>query len=249
MISKEIEMPDIINPRHEHYWEHGRNFYQEIEKFSYHMYMHNFLRYLNYHDLYMKVADIPGAIFEFGVLNGGLFYYFAKHLEAYHYCTGPEERSDKKLVGFDTLEGFPNLAVQDVSSTSCSRLKLGGMATRNKDIFLSELDYYRAVAKVGSRIEFVIGDIAETLPAYLEKNPGIRASMIVVDVDVYSPTKKILECMWPRLSRQGVLVFDEYGLNEYPGEAIAADEFLQDKDVVLRRFPHTTWSMSYCFRP
>lgn len=34
------------------------------------MYMHNFIRYLNYHDLYLWTANIPGAVFEFGVLNG-----------------------------------------------------------------------------------------------------------------------------------------------------------------------------------
>ena len=61
--------------------------------------------------------------------------------------------------------------------------------------------------------------------------------MIHFDVDLYKPTKIALEQLWPKLSKGGILIFDEYGIGDWQGETQAVDEFiktLDDKDIKLK---------------
>jgi hypothetical protein len=47
-----------------------------------------------------------------------------------------------------------------------------------------------------------------TLPVFLQKNPGFRASLINFDLDTEEPTYFALEQFWDRLVVGGMLVFD-----------------------------------------
>jgi predicted O-methyltransferase YrrM len=62
--------------------------------------------------------------------------------------------------------------------------------------------------------ELVIGLFDKTLPAFMERHPGV-ASFIHVDCDIYSSTVTILENLASRIVPGTVIVFDEF-LN-YPG--------------------------------
>jgi hypothetical protein len=80
---------------------------------------------------------------------------------------------------------------------------------------------------------FVTGDIHETIPIFLEKNPGFRASLINFDLDTFEPTYFALEQLWDRVVPGGVLIFDEYGINEWT-ESDAVDKFLLKKKQFLQ---------------
>jgi len=53
--------------------------------------------------------------------------------------------------------------------------------------------------------------------------------MIHSDVDLYEPTRDILEYFYPRLVPYGVILFDDYGFVSCPGVRQAAEEFFRDK--------------------
>ncbi|MCA4916759.1 MAG: macrocin-O-methyltransferase, partial [Phenylobacterium sp.] len=70
------------------------------------------------------------------------------------------------------------------------------------------------------------------------------------DCDLYAPTKAALEALWPKVSRGGVVLFDEYGIPDWPGETQAVDEFLADKPVLkLETFTWTNAPAAYLVKP
>ena len=73
----------------------------------------------------------------------------------------------------------------------------------------------------------------ETLPKYLEKNPRLKISILNLDVDLYEPSKLILENLFSRISKGGILILDNYSI--YPGETKIANEFFKKKKEKIQR--------------
>jgi predicted O-methyltransferase YrrM len=81
--------------------------------------------------------------------------------------------------------------------------------------------------------ELVKGDISETFPQYLETRPGMKISMLFIDLDLEKPTYDVLCHAWDRVSKGGIVVFDEYGLHQW-SECRGADRFFKGKDVEVK---------------
>ncbi|GAB4329900.1 MAG: hypothetical protein Kow0037_05270 [Calditrichia bacterium] len=47
---------------------------------------------------------------------------------------------------------------------------------------------------------------------YLDKNPSMKVALLQIDADVYEPTKIILENLWGKMIKGGILMLDDYGL-------------------------------------
>jgi len=59
-----------------------------------------------------------------------------------------------------------------------------------------------------------------------------------------------LEAIWPKISRGGVVLFDEYAIKNWPGETQAVDEFISDKpELVLKTFNWTNAPAAYLIKP
>jgi hypothetical protein len=80
---------------------------------------------------------------------------------------------------------------------------------------------FREAGLLSDRIRFIQGDVLETLAN--DDNLPDRISVLRLDTDWYESTKKELEVLWPRLSRGGILMIDDYG--HWGGARKAADEF------------------------
>jgi hypothetical protein len=85
------------------------------------------------------------------------------------------------------------------------------------------------------RVELVAGDICETVPRYVKENPGLRISFLHFDCDLYEPTLIGLQYLYPLVSPGGVVLFDQYGIDEYPGESAAFDDFFGSKRPILTK--------------
>ena len=84
-------------------------------------------------------------------------------------------------------------------------------------------------------MKLIDGNIEETVPRFVDENPGVKFSLVHFDCDLYRPTKAALDALWPRISRGGVVLFDEYAIADWPGETAAVDEFLADKQSLRVR--------------
>ena len=61
----------------------------------------------------------------------------------------------------------------------------------------------------------------------------MRVALLHIDVDVYEPTRAVLESLWSRIVRGGIVMLDDYGT--VAGESRAVDEFFRDLDVVIEK--------------
>jgi hypothetical protein len=73
----------------------------------------------------------------------------------------------------------------------------------------------------------VEGDIEETLPHFIQENPGFRASLIYIDVDLERPTYAALKYLWDRLLPGGYILFDEYEYHKF-SESNGVEKFLKE---------------------
>ena len=99
----------------------------------------------------------------------------------------------------------------------------------------------------GERCRIKDGDLRETVPQFINDNPGFLISLLHRDVDLYGPTKVALQLLYPLVVHGGVIVVDQYALPPWEGETKASEEFLDTltKRPVLRKFAFSSQRSGY----
>lgn len=206
-------------------------------------------RFLAHYELLKMTIDIPGSIVELGVSRGVSFFTFHKLLEIFL----PTDTS-KKVYGFDSFEGLQDFNAED-GETDGDKLNdkmQGGWSAKSVEgEIISLCALFNAdniLAKERSRI--IKGRIQDTLVNFMSNTPGLRLNLLHFDMDLYEPTKFALEHLWDLLVPGGIVVFDEYGLPPWGGEAKAFDEFREERgiDVALKKFPWCLTPTAYCIK-
>jgi len=177
---------------------------------------------------YVVKNEVPGDIVECGVWKGGSMMAIAKTLLS----LGDTSR---KLYLFDTFTGMPKPGEIDTSPVDgkASDLFAARQTSDNtSDWCYATLDEVQEVMNStgypASNLYFVKGLVEETIPA---KAPN-SISILRLDTDWYSSTHHELVNLFPRLSRGGVIVIDDYG--HWVGAKKATDEyFSQNRTPIL----------------
>jgi hypothetical protein len=195
----------------------------------------NLSRIIFMHDMYQKILDVNGIVMEFGVRWGqnlSLFQNFRGMYEPFNHT--------RKIVGFDTFNGFPSVDKKDGSSNVAT---VGSYSVTDKyEEYLSQiLNYHEKESPIShlKKYELVKGDASETLEQYLHQHPETIIAMAYFDFDIYEPTKRCLELIKGRLGKGSVIGFDELNFSEFPGETIAFDEVLGISNYKIVRSPIT----------
>ncbi len=190
-------------------------------------------RFLFINELYQLVVPIHGSIFEFGVRYGqniGLLTSLRGIYEPYNH--------NRKIVGFDTWEGFEG--TDDQKDTP--RWQAGDFGVpENYEAYLEKvIDVHEQMAPIPGikKHEFIKGDASLTIDGYLKEHPETIISMAYFDFDIYKPTKVCLEAILPYLSKGAVIAFDEINVADFPGETQALREVLGTGNF---RIQHSTY--------
>ncbi len=208
-------------------------------------------RFLTRYELYKMIQDIPGSIVECGVFQGNGLFSFAKFLEIF----SPGDRL-RKVIGFDTFSGFEELHEKDGAPSEeigpyvQQKFKGGYSSADFKEAFYKFVDVFHKDQFVphGERITIVEGDISNTIPQYVKENPGLRISMLVLDVDLYEPTLSALEHLYPLVVPGGLIVLDEYAKDDWAGESRAFEEYFGDHAPELKKFNWSSTPGGYFFK-
>jgi len=181
---------------------------------------------LAHFELYKTIVGLPGHIVECGVYKGASFLRFATFREIL------ENPHSRKMIGFDAFGRFPD-DNEDANNKSFIRrfAEAGGDGIGRES--LAEVLTFKGFLNC----ELVEGDICHTVPKYVVDHPELRIALLHIDVDVYQPTKVILEQLFGRVVKGGLVVFDDYGTVE--GETRAIDEFLKksESESVIEKLP------------
>jgi hypothetical protein len=216
-----------------------------LELFPAYVRRYHFKRFLTHYELLKMTTEVPGSIFEFGVYRAASLLTWGKLMD----ILLPLDRT-KRIYGFDSFKGLHDFdedkdgkLVPEVGKT------ISGWSAQSVQ---DEVEELIAIANddgvfKSKRIQLIVGDLFETLPKFLEENPGIRVSLLHLDVDLYKPTKFVLEHLYSRIPKGGVIVFDEYGLVPWEGESNAADDFFKEIGVTpnIKKFPFSTFPGGY----
>ncbi|HTR47748.1 MAG TPA: TylF/MycF/NovP-related O-methyltransferase [Verrucomicrobiae bacterium] len=180
---------------------------------------------------YVSASAIPGAIVECGVWKGGSMVAIASTLLG----LGDVARD---LYLFDTFTGMPEPAQQDAdfSGRQAARILVEDESMRCAGAPLDTVQ--RVLYETGypkERIHFVPGRVEETIPSQAPE--GI--SLLRLDTDWYESTAHELTHLFPRLSRGGPIIIDDYG--HWKGCRQACDEyFAQNRiPILLNRIDYT----------
>lgn len=173
-----------------------------------------YLKTFFHNELFSLSKNARGDIFEFGVFKGSSLIRFAT-LSAYF-------TPKKKIYGFDIFGKFPKQKRLDDNNFIKKFESLSGHGISKK-----ALNNYINLKKLNN-VNLIDGDINITLNNFLKKNkPTI--SLLHIDVDVYQPTKLILENLYDYVSKNGVIIFDDYKVVK--GETDAIDEFFKSRKI------------------
>lgn len=192
-------------------------------------------KFLFINDLYQRNLLIHGVITEFGVRWGqnlSLFQSLRSIYEPYNY--------GRKIIGFDTWEGFPSVHSKDGNEKFAA---VGGYATtKNYEDFLQKtlrtLEHECPLDHM-QKFELVKGDASVQLAKYLKKHPETIISLAYFDFDIYEPTKKCLELIKPHLTKGSVVAFDELNQPLFPGETVALREVFGLDAYSIQRSPYS----------
>lgn len=193
-------------------------------------------RFLAQWELFKLVQDIHGSIVECGVAFGGGLMAWAHFLS----IAEPVAHT-RRVIGFDTFGGFKAMAAQDAGAQSGMAYE-GGMAIPLEEeikALVALHDQNRAVGHI-PRVELVKGDACETIVRYVLHHPELVISLLVLDFDVYEPTRAALQHLLPLVPKGGVVVFDELNCRDWPGETTAVRESGLLDRFRLRRCAYTS---------
>jgi O-methyltransferase len=180
---------------------------------------------------------VPGAVVECGVWKGGSM--MAAALTLLRLDAG-----DRDLYLFDTFQGMPPPTDRDVRSAYDGyspmrrwrrRQRPGGTSTWHRVAAANVRAALLSTGYPAARTHLVKGRVEDTLPAAAPD----QIAVLRLDTDWYASTKHELEQLYPRLSRGGVLIVDDYG--HYEGARRAVDEYLAaaGERLLLNRIDYT----------
>ena len=195
------------------YFNNNNNNLEKIIDFPKYVPNNSIKQFLIRYELLKLIKNVPGDIIECGVCGGrGLLSLLQSHLilePNFFY---------RKIIGFDTFEGFVNLSNKDNININ----KVGDFSFTNYNEIL-ELGKIHTEFMYNNfnKIELVKGNAEDTIPEYINNNQHMLISLLYLDFDLYLPTKIALDNFLPRMPKGSVVVFDEIHFKRFPGETLA----------------------------
>ena len=189
------------------------------------------------YSVYQSVAhavrnSVPGAFVECGVWRGG-----SAMLAALAFLTFQDPR--RELYLYDTFAGMTEPTDVDVDTHRSPAWRIW-RASRRGDVndwcyaSLEEVtDNMRSTGYPMDRVHLVKGRVEDTVPATIPA----RIAILRLDTDWYESTRHELVHLYPLLSRNGVLIVDDYGY--WQGARKAVDEYFAREPLLLSRIDST----------
>jgi hypothetical protein len=195
--------------------------------FDAHDYLHHFpafvghltlARFITLYELYKQTLGVAGHIAEIGVYKAAGSLFFAKLLRLF------EPETLTLVHGFDWFQGAKVSAEEKfVADGEC----LEDYGRVLKLISLQGLDNIVHIHNL---------DVTKELDRFFSENTHLQFKLIFVDCGIYDVVAATITHFWPRLSRDGIMVFDHFNHEVAPGETRAIRELLPQAKMRNFRF-------------
>jgi O-methyltransferase len=182
-------------------------------------------RIMYFRDQLERVATVEGDIVECGVSIGHgalLFLLLSEYIGV-----------ERTYYGFDSFEGFPAPVEKDEKTPITGR---DFWANPPETVMKVLRDGRIPEEKIRQRVRLMKGWFQNTLPKY---EGGI--ALLHLDCDLYESYKVALQTLYPKVRAGGIIMFDEYGDQRWPGATKAVDEFFSDMPERVRAHEKCNW--------
>jgi hypothetical protein len=181
------------------------------------------------------LLDVKGSIVECGVFSGNGLMTWAQLsaiLEPVAFW--------RQIYGFDTFEGFPSVANQDLLGKVSPSPKVSDVKDASYEDLQACIDLFDQNRFLSQfpKVQLIKGDFMTTGEQFLKDNPHVLIALLYLDFDLYEPTKKALELFLPRMPKGAILGFDEINNPYWPGETLALLESLDVRQLSIQKFPY-----------
>ena len=202
----------------------------KLENFTKYVRRHHLKRFLALYEVFKLVLPVKGSVIECGVWRGFSLMAWAKLSTMLE-----PENLTRRIYGFDTFEGFPS--VHDIDRSAFKANERGELSSDSYDeLFqlIKEYDADRFLGHIG-KVELIRGDMAKTIPEFIERHQHLMVSLLFIDCDLYEPTKTALEHFLPRMPKGAIVAFDDLDNPIWPGETLAILETVGLNKLKLQR--------------
>lgn len=155
------------------------------------------------YQLAKRAAELPGDLAELGVYKGGTAKLLALTMAP---------RASKTLHLFDTFTGMPPV-------------EAGTDRHSEGDLGDTSMQAVQRTLQGCENVQIYPGFFPDTAGPI--ENSGF--CMVHIDADIYQSVMDSCVFFYPRLEKNGIMVFDDYGFRSCPGARKAVDEFFSDK--------------------
>jgi hypothetical protein len=183
--------------------------------------------------LYNSVKDVPGDILECGVFKGTGLYTFLKLKRLYN------PNGSKKVIGFDFFNTSDLLdSIQIDHDKEAMKTLFSGRKFEHSTTYKEYLESH-ILSNGFTNDDFMLidGDVISTTKTLIEQNPGLKISLLYMDLDLERPTYETLCNLWDRVSVGGIVVFDEYGYHKW-SESKGVDRFISERSLKLENLDY-----------
>ena len=191
------------------------NYFYKLAPFT------RFEKFVTQLELFKKSIKVKGDIIEFGVYKGNSLIRLITFNKIYN-------KTKKKVFAFDVFSKFP---VGNLKIDKKQRKNFVKVAGENS-ISINKLNNILKKKKF-KNYRLIKGDVLETLPFFLNKNKKLKISFINLDLDLYEPSLYVLEKFYPKLTKNGIIMLDNFG--EFFGETKAVKEFTKRKKIKIKK--------------
>jgi hypothetical protein len=151
------------------------------------------------------------------------------------------EGSTGELHVFDSFEGLSEFRAQDLSEFQPTK--------KHRD---AERAHYASDFQRMQKLVAPYGFVRlhkGWIPQVFKGVDVGEVGFAMIDVDLYEPTRDALEWVYPNVEvGGGVIFFDDYGYNCFPGAKKAVDECLADTPVRLGLFIENPMGSAYLIK-
>tara|TARA_R110000787_G_scaffold249781_1_gene355381 strand:- start:101 stop:805 length:705 start_codon:yes stop_codon:yes gene_type:complete len=178
-------------------------------------------------ELFNMVKNIPGDIVECGVFKGSGILGWLKIKKIL------DPNTFKKVIGFDFFDTQSLISSLEGDDRDKMDALFKSRDFQHGDKFVKML--HNKIIECGfssGDFELVEGDVMNSTYDFVSKRPGFKISLLYLDLDLEKPTYATLTALWERVSRGGVVVFDEYAYHQW-SESKGVDKFFEDKDIII----------------
>lgn len=191
-----------------------------------------FSKFVTHLEFFRQTSNVSGEIVEFGIFKGNSFFRWIKFRDLL------EQTCSRRIIGFDVFGNFPEAVFE---ADKPKRDAFIAETSGGESISFEEINALLEAQNLHKNVELIKGDILLTLDEFLEKNAHLKISLLHIDVDLYEPTRHILERLFDRVTKGGIIIFDDYGA--FAGTNKAVDDFFKGQ-VEIKKLPYSN-AISY----